>query len=69
MKLYGELIPKWVKYSTAMKDNPIVKKYIDEKGITKVTPMTKRKADENVDESENEIASKKVRFVLETGKN
>ena len=69
VKLYGELIPKWVKYSTAMKDNPIVKKYIDEKGITKVTPMTKRKADENVDESENEIASKKVRFVLETGKN
>jgi len=35
VSLYGEMVPKWVKFSTAMKDNPIVKKYMHEKGITK----------------------------------
>jgi len=68
VSLYGEMVPKWVKYSTAMKDNPIVKKYMHEKGITKVIPMTKRKADENVIENDSEIAAEKVRFLLETGK-
>jgi len=68
VKLFGDLIPKWVKYTTAMKDNPIVMKYISEKNLTKVIPMTKRKAEEISSENEQEITSKKVRFVLDTGK-